>query len=81
MVETMSRYVGLAERDESGWWVGTVAGLPGAITQAEHLADLQANIAEAIWALTEEETAPEDVALTVVLDSVPAAAAELGRAG
>lgn len=73
----MTRYVGLAERDETGIWVGTVAGLPGAITQAEFLGDLRANIAEAIWALTEEPTTADDVDLTVVLDSVVAAAAEV----
>jgi predicted RNase H-like HicB family nuclease len=76
----MSRYVGLAERDETGVWVGTVVGLPGAITQADLLADLGANIAEAIWALTDEQTETEDVAVTVVLESVSAAAAELGHA-
>lgn len=58
MVEPMPRCVGLAERDETGVWVGTVAGVPGAITQAEFLGDLRASIAEAICALTSNPPPP-----------------------
>jgi predicted RNase H-like HicB family nuclease len=80
MAGAMTRYVGLAERDENGTWVGSVAGLPGAITEAERLADIQANLAEAIWALTDEPTDPGDVTVTVALADVADAARELDRA-
>jgi len=76
----MTRYVALAERDETGVWTGTVAGLPGAITQAGRLSELRGMAAEAVEALTGVPVAAEDVDVTVVLGSVEAAAAELRQA-
>lgn len=43
------QYTVIVERDpESGWLVGSVAGLPGCYSQAPDMASLEANIREAI---------------------------------
>lgn len=78
----MTKYVGLVERVETGYWCGTVAGVPGAITQAApgHLREIQANFAQALWALTDEPVAEDDITVTVELGPVRAAAEELAHA-
>jgi predicted RNase H-like HicB family nuclease len=38
----------VVEKDEDGWFVGSVPELPGCHTQGESMADLMANIREAI---------------------------------
>jgi predicted RNase H-like HicB family nuclease len=48
MAEPMMKYVARAERDESGWWVGTVPALRGVVTQARTLRRLRANLVDAV---------------------------------
>ena len=49
----------VVERDEDGWYVGSVPALPGCHTQARSLDELQSRIREAIELFLEESGVPE----------------------
>ncbi len=57
----------IVERDEDGWYVGTVAELPGCHTQAKSLDQLRERIREAIQAyLGARKSAPKRVSFVGV---------------
>lgn len=60
MTKTFTAYVELDE--ETGLYVGTVPGLPGAHSQGETLDELQKNLAEVIELVLEEMRARGDAA-------------------
>jgi len=48
-------YTALVERcPETGWYVGSIVGLPGAHTQAKTLDELQENLREVVELLLED---------------------------
>ena len=51
----LREYDVIIERDEEGWFVASVAGLPGCHTQAKGLDELMERIREAILLCLEEE--------------------------
>ncbi len=57
----MSSYVVNAEWDETGWWVVTVVGVPGAVTQVKRLDQVRDDAAEII----EIQTGDVPTALTI----------------
>ena len=50
-------YTMLIERDEEGWYVGSVPSLPGCHTQGRTIDELVSNMEEAISLYSEEEYA------------------------
>jgi predicted RNase H-like HicB family nuclease len=48
VVETMKSYTVTFERDESGWWVATVKGVPGCHTQGRSIQQARTRIREAL---------------------------------
>ncbi len=50
-------YTMLIERDEEGWYVGSVPSLPGCHTQGRTIDELVSNMEEAISLYDEEEYA------------------------
>jgi len=51
----MPRFIAYIERDsETGYYVGTVPGIPGAHTQAESLDELNENLKEVVELCLEE---------------------------
>ena len=51
----VNKYTVLVERDEGGWLVSEVVGLPGCHTQAKNLGELIKRTKEAISAMTREQ--------------------------
>ena len=48
------------ERDEAGYYVGSVPSLPGCLSQARSLDELMVRVREAIEALPKDETENSD---------------------
>jgi predicted RNase H-like HicB family nuclease len=71
------RYTAQAERDESGWWIGTIPDLPGAVTQARRLDQLPDRLGEAVAALLDIE---DTVELELHVKLPPEVEAKLERA-
>ena len=66
-----TKYTIIIERDEDGWLVSEVVGLPGCHTQAKTMDQLIERTKEAIQAyLTEEEKMPEIVQEFVGLQTI-----------
>lgn len=57
----MGKYMILIERDEDGWLVSEVVGLPGCYTQAKSMDQLIARTKEAIQAYLGPKESPEIV--------------------
>ena len=53
-----NKYTVLVEKDEDGWLVSEVVGLPGCHTQAKNMSDLIERTKEAIAAYLSFEKAP-----------------------
>ena len=53
------KYTVVIERDEDGWLVSEVVGLPGCHTQAKTMDDLLARTREAIQAYLQSDEPPE----------------------
>ena len=53
------KYTVVIERDEDGWLVSEVVGLPGCHTQAETMDELLARTREAIQACLQTDESPE----------------------
>ena len=53
------KYTVIIEKDEDGWYVSEVVGLPGCHTQAKTVEQLLKRTKEAIRAYLEEEEIPE----------------------
>lgn len=62
MVNTVKSYKVTYERDEAGWWVATVHGVPGVHTQGRTIGDARHRIREAL-ALEIGDHAAETAAL------------------
>ncbi len=54
-----------AEWDDTGWWVVTVVGVPGAVTQVKRLDQVRADAAEVIDIQTGYE--PDDLVIEYTL--------------
>ena len=54
------KYTIIIERDEDGWMISEVVGLPGCHTQAKTMDQLLERTKEAIIAYTESEGTPTD---------------------
>lgn len=61
----MTSYTVNAEWDDTGWWVVTVIGVPGAVTQVKRLDQVRADAAEVIEIQTGH--APTDLAIEYTL--------------
>ncbi len=48
MVTTVRQYTVTYERDEDGWWVATVQGVPGVHTQGRTIGDARHRVREAL---------------------------------
>ncbi|MDP7181116.1 MAG: type II toxin-antitoxin system HicB family antitoxin [Candidatus Woesearchaeota archaeon] len=55
----MAKFTVLVEKDEEGWLVSEVVGLPGCHTQAKSMDELMQRTKEAIKAYLESEDQPE----------------------
>ncbi len=67
--EAMSTYTVRYERDERGWWVARVLGLPGCHTQGRSIAQARERIREALSLLV-EDAEKSHVGLPHTLDPV-----------
>lgn len=54
-----NKYTVIIEKDEAGWLVSDVVGLPGCHTQAKNMDELLERTKEAIQAYLETEETPE----------------------
>lgn len=50
----MKTYIVIYERDQSGWWVATVKGVPGCHTQGRSIEQARARIREALEVAVED---------------------------
>lgn len=73
----MTSYTVNAEWDETGWWVVTVAGVPGAVTQVKRLDQVRADAAEVIEIQTGHE--PDDLTVDYTLPAPLGEAARQAR--
>lgn len=65
-----TKYHVLVEKDEDGWYVGSVPELPGCHTQGETMEELMANIREAIELYLETKGTEVPVVKFVALETV-----------
>lgn len=73
----MSTYTVNVEWDETGWWVVTVVGVPGAVTQVKRLDQVPADAAEVIEIQTGQP--PEDITIEYTLPDLLADDARRAR--